>query len=182
MTMSLTNRTNATVDLVDTAGNMIDAAAAVVTGRLHLSSPQDVRTRLLKGDTLAIAYFRYELAIQVASALLAMDPHVIAVYEEQDVPASDDQPAEDATFTEPLRLFVEVENKTPALQAVIDSLNEALSHAVGGLLPEPPHGYIEAIVVDERNSRLLRPRAWGHRPAPALLASREETVTEDSPL
>jgi hypothetical protein len=182
MTMTLTNRTNATVDLVDTAGNMIDAAAAVVTGRLHLSSPQDVRTRLLKGDTLAITYFRFELARQVGSALLAMDPRVVAVYEEQDAPTGEEMAPEDASFTEPLRLFVEVDQKTPALSAVIDSLNEALSHAIGGLLPEPPHGYIEAIVIDERNSRLLRPRAWGHRPAPALLASREETFTDGTPL
>lgn len=170
----MTGWSNLTVDLVDTASNMIDAAAAVVTGRHHLDSPRDVRARLLKGDALASSYFRFELSRQIASALLTMDPHVIAVYEDQDVPESEDVAPDEVTFEEPLRLFVEVEYETPALRAVIDALNEALSQAIGGLLPEPPRGYIEAIVVDERNRRLLRPRANGYRPAPILLAARED--------
>ncbi|HAX23856.1 MAG TPA: hypothetical protein DEU95_13215 [Chloroflexi bacterium] len=171
----MTGWSNLAVDLVDTTSNMIDAAAAVVTGRLHLDSPRDVRARLLSGDALAISYFRFELSRQIASALLTMDPYVIAVYEEQDVPESEDVTPVEASFAEPLKLFVEVACKTPVLPAVIDALNEALSQAIGGLLPEPPRGYIEAIVVDEDNRRLLRPRAYGYHPAPILLAAREDT-------
>ncbi len=169
----MAGRNNLTVDLVETASNMIDAATAVVTGRLHLASPRDVRALLLQGDPRASSYFRYELARQVAAALLTMDPYVIAVYEDQDVPESAEVAPAEATLEEPLRLFVEVEYETPALRTVISALDEALGQAIGGLLPEPPRGSIEAIVVDERNRRLLRPRANGYRPAPVLLIARD---------
>lgn len=161
-----------TVDLVDTTNNMIDAATAVTTGRLHLSAARDTRARLLTGDALAIGYFRFELGRQIAAALLSMDAQVIAVYEEQDVSEADDNIQPSATFDEPLHLFIEVEHQTPVLRTVLDALNEALSQTIGELLPLPSSGYIEAIVIDDHNRRLVRPHANGYRPAPILLDSR----------
>ncbi|MCO5176238.1 MAG: hypothetical protein M9890_04580 [Thermomicrobiales bacterium] len=161
-----------TVDLVDTTNNMIDAATAVTTGRLHLSAARDTRARLLKGDALALGYFRFELGRQIAAALLSMDAHVIAVYEEQDVPEAEDVLPESVPLDEPLRLFIEVEHETPVLRTVIDALNEALSQTIGELLPQPSDGYIAAIVIDDHNRRLLRPHTNGYRPAPILLDSR----------
>lgn len=161
-----------TVDLVDTTNNMIDAATAVTTGRLHLSAARDTRARLLTGDPLATGYFRFELGRQIAAALLSMDAHVIAVYEEQDVSEAEDTSPASASFDEPLRLFIEVEHETPVLRTVIDALNEALSQTIGELLPQRSSGYIEAIVIDDHNRRLLRPRTSGYHPAPILLDSR----------
>lgn len=172
--MSTLNRSELTVDLEKTTLNAIDAAVAVTTGRLRLASPQEVRSRLVKGDPAAVAAFRFELARQIAAVLLWTDPYVIAVYEEQEIPPGEELWAEDATLAEPLRLFVEVEILTPALHAVINALNQSLSRAMGGLLPEPPRGYIDATVIDDPNHRLLKPRARGYRPAPVLLAARDD--------
>lgn len=160
-----------TVDLVDTASAMIDAAAIGVASRLNLSSPGAVAERLRRGDVLAISYFRLELSGQIATALLSMDPYVIAVYEEQD--GLEPGQCAEGPAPEPLRLFVEVECETPALRMVIDALDEALSQTIDGLLPAPPRGYIEAIVVDDHNRRLLRPRTNAYRSAPILLLARE---------
>ena len=178
--MNPIDRESLTVDLEKTAASAIDAAVAVVTGRLNLSSPQEVRQRLLKGDPTTVSYFKFELGHQIASVLLWADPHVVAVYEEQEVPPGEELWAEDATLAEPLRLFVDVEIQTQALQAVISALNGALSRAMGGLLPEPPRGYIDATIIDEHNQRLLRPRAGGYRPAPVLLAAREDVEPHET--
>ena len=172
--MSMLDRGELTVDLEKTTLNAIDAAVAVTTGRLKLTSPQEVRSRLFNGDPTAVSAFRFELARQIAAVLLWTDPYVIAVYEEQEIPPGEELWAEDATLTEPLRLFVEVEILTPALHAVINALNQSLSRAMGGLLPEPPRGYIDATVIDERDHRLLKPRAYGYRPAPVMLAARDD--------
>jgi hypothetical protein len=177
--MSTLDRGELTVDLEKTTLNAIDAAVAVTTGRLKLASPQEVRSRLFKGEPSAVAAFRFELARQVAAVLLWTDPYVKAVYEEQEIPPGEELWAEDATLAEPLRLFVEVEILTPALHAVINALNQSLSRAMGGLLPEPPRGYIYATVIDEPNHRLLKPRAYGYRPAPTLLAARDEDGSPD---
>lgn len=180
--MTMRSRDVPLVDLVETADNMIDAAVAVATGKLHCTSPRDTRCRLVKGDPLAISYFRFELARQVAVALVMMDPHVIAVYEDQDVPPGDELEPAEASLTEPLRLFIEVAFQTAALRSLIESLNEALAETISNILPVPPGGMIDAIVVDDGNSRLLRAKAFGYRPAPLLLASAEDSFTDGSPI
>lgn len=180
--MSMRSGHIASVDLVETAVNMIDAAVAVTTGRLHCVSPQETRCRLVKNDPVAVSYFRFELARQVAVALVMMDPHVIAVFEDQDVPPGDELEPAEASLTEPLRLFIEVEFQTAALRTLIDSLNEALGQTIRDILPVPPRGMIDAIIVDDGNSRLLRARAFGYRPAPLLLASGEDSFTDGSPI
>jgi hypothetical protein len=171
--MGVTVRDSATVNLEETTLNLIDAAVAVTTGRLHLASPRDVRSRLVMGDPLTVDYFRSELARQLAVTVLWLDPHVRAVYEDQDVPPGEELAPAVATLAEPLRLFVEVNFRTPALDAVITALNQALSAVLGEMLPQPPGGYLAVTIVDEGNRRLLRPRANGYRPAPVLLAGRD---------
>jgi hypothetical protein len=183
--MSVVQQSSLTVDLAATVHNMLDAAVAVTTGRLHLSSPTRTRRRLVAGDPAAVSYFRYELARQIASALLWMDAQVIAVYQEQDVPEGEELAPAEATFGEPLHLLVRVEQQTPALRTILDALNEGLTQVIGDLLPQPvlgPRDYIQATVIDRQDSHLLRSRAHGYRPAPVLLASHDETHTDGSPV
>lgn len=155
------------LDLIETTQKMIDAAAAVTTGRLHLSSPTETRFLLVEDDPLAVSYFRYELGRQIAGALLMMDPNVLAVFEDRDLCGH-----EDVSIGDPLRLFVQVTARTFALTTVIAALNQALGQAFLDLLPDAPEGLIEAIIVDDRDSRLLQIGVSGFRPAPVLLAGR----------
>lgn len=178
--MQKTITDTAILDLAESAPNMVEAAVAVTTGRLNLASPLEVRRRIVRGDATAIGYFRFELARQVAAALLWMDRHVQAVYDEQDAPEAEEALPAEPTLDQPLRLFVEVDVETPALSAAVDALSDALSRAIDSMTPRPPRRLIEAIVIDERNRRLLQPGRYGYRPAPLLLAAREafDTVRE----
>ena len=170
--MQLPTERKTPLDLVDTTQRMIDAAAAVTTGRLHLSSPTETRFLLVEGDQLAVSYFRHELARQIAGALLMMDPNVIAVFEDRDHPESEDLIPPEIAIAEPLRLFVHVKCRTAALSMVIEALNQALSQAFTDLLDEPPQDLIETIIVDDRDRRLLEVRIDGFYPEPVLLATR----------
>jgi hypothetical protein len=170
-----------TFDLIETAARMIDAAVAVTTGRLHLSTVQEARRLLVHGDATAVGYFRFELARQFGAALLMMVPHVVAVFEDQDVPDAEEAIPADAPMSEPIRLFVQTDFASAALTALVDALNHALDAAISEALDRPPCGLFQVTIVDDRNSRILRARAYGFRPAPILLASREDTVTDQAP-
>jgi hypothetical protein len=160
-----TPTTNKPLDLVETAHKMMNAAAAVTTGRLHLSSPEDALALLAHGDEQAISNFRLELARQIASALLMMDPHVVAVFEDRDTLVS-------TALDEPLRLWVQVRHRTAALNTVIDALNQALGQAFAVISPDPPRDLVETIIIDERDSRILNVRVSRLSPAPVLLVQR----------
>jgi hypothetical protein len=177
MSMSFTPR--ATVDLAEVTPQMVNAAVAVATGRLRLGNTTETRRRLVAGDADASMYFRFELARQIASLLLSLDSNVIAVYEEQDVPAAEELAPEQPTIFEPISLIVRVELRTPALDAIVNALNDALSEAIGRDLTPLQGGYLDIRVVTERETRHLRPRAYGYRPAPLLLAAREERTDTD---
>lgn len=177
MSMSFTPR--ATVDLADVAPQMVSAAVAVATGRLRLGNVTETRRRLIAGDADASMYFRFELSRQIASLLLSLDSNVIAVYEEQDVPAAEECAPEQPTMFEPIGLIVRVELRTSALDAIVNALNDALSEAIGRDLTPMAAGYLDIQVVTERDARQLRPRAYGYRPAPLLLAAREERTDTD---
>lgn len=177
--MSMSYSPRSTVDLAEVAPQMVNAAVAVATGRLRLGNVTETRRRLIAGDADASMYFRFELARQVASLLLSLDSNVIAVYEEQDVPAAEECAPEQPTMFEPLGLIVRVELRTSALDAVVNALADALSEAIGRELTPLTHGYLDIHVVTERETRQLRPRAYGYRPAPLLLAAREERADSD---
>jgi hypothetical protein len=169
---------NVAVDLDKIARNMVETAVAVTTGRMQMTSPLDVRDCLLAGDTPTVNQFRAELTRQIAAAMLWIDPNVIAVYEEQDALAEADGVSNQGGLSDPqpIRILIEVESQTPALRAIIGALDEALCNAVGSLLPEPlcgVRGYLDAILIDTRNSRLLTPSAQRHRRAFGLLAARD---------
>lgn len=168
-----------TVDLLDKAHGMIEAAVAVTTGRTNLDSPRQARAMLLHGDARAVSYFRHELGRQIASALLMMDPHVIAVFEDQDVPESEEEIPPAAELAEPLRLFVRVEWEMPSIVALIGAIGDSLSHALESVLPYRPHAFIQATIISDADSRLLRARGRGFRPAPVLLGSRQDARTSD---
>jgi hypothetical protein len=80
---------------------------------------------------------------------------------------------------EPIGLIVRVELRTSALDAIVNALSDALSEAIGRDLTPLVAGYLDIQVVTERDARQLRPRAYGYRPAPLLLAAREERTDTD---
>lgn len=160
-----TPTTNKPLDLVETAHKMMNAAAAVTTGRLNLSSPEDALARLVDGDERAISNFRLELARQIASALLMMDPNVIAVFDGRDTLVS-------TALDDPLQLWVQVRHRTAALNTVIDALNQALAQAYTTISPNPPRNLVETIIIDDRDNRILNVGASRLSPAPVLLVER----------
>jgi hypothetical protein len=168
-----------TLDLVEMVDHMVGAAAAVTTGRLSLADPADARFHIVRGDPDALAYFRFELARQVAGVLVWLEPQVTAVFEEQTAPPGEELEPEPPTHTEPLRLIVQVESEPPTLRSVIDALNEAFRQVMFDVLPLPPGGLLRAVIVDADMAHLLRASAYGYRPAPLLLASRANTLAED---
>ncbi len=171
-----------TLDLAEVTPHMVSAAVAVATGRMRLNNVTETRRRLIAGDADASMYFRFELARQVASLLLSLDSNVIAVHEEQDVPEAEECAPEQPTMFEPISLIARVELRTSALDAIVNALNDALSETIGRDLAPFPNGYLDIRVVTQREAHRLRPRAYGYRPAPLLLAAREErTDTDDLP-
>ena len=153
------------LDLVETAQKMLDAAVAVTTGRLHLTSPGQSVGLLGDGDRLAVYYFRIELARQISGALLMMDPRVVAVFEDRHASG-------DIALDESIRLWVQVKYRTAALNTVIDALNQALGQAYSGMFDLSPANAIETIILDDRDSRLLQAGIARLSPAPILLAQR----------
>ncbi|RIK41866.1 MAG: hypothetical protein DCC58_11870 [Chloroflexi bacterium] len=174
--MQRTGESQSVLDLAESAPNMLEAAVAVTTGRLNLSSTLETRRRIVRGDSVAISYFRFELARQVAAALLWMDRQVRAVYEAPDELVAEEAAPEPPDLGAPLRIYIEVENHTPALDAAIDALSAALSLSLDAMTPYPPRRCIEALVINNHNRRLLQPGRYGYRPAPTLLAGREQPV------
>ena len=94
--------------------------------KLNLSSPQESLERVRQGDTKALEYLHYQLALHVAETLGALDDHVrsVSVYEFEATP-------EDRAFGEnpeslPIHLLVWVDRKTSALSALAAALDRAL--------------------------------------------------------
>lgn len=166
-----------TVDLVSKAERMIEAAIAVTTGRMHLDTPAEARALLFRGDETAICYFRHELGRQIGSVLVMMDPGVVAVLEDQDVPDSEEEVPPPPSLETPLRLFVHVDAVTPTIVELVRAIGDALAFALRDVLQHQPREFVSATFVTDRESRLLRARAYGFRPAPVLLAARAEEAS-----
>lgn len=163
---------SAPAELAQTAPQMIDAAAAVTARRMHLPTTLAAVARLQANDPTAVSYFRYEMARQVALLLLRYDRHVVALYEEQDVPDGEEL-APEVSLYDGLRVYVLVEYATHALDHLLEALDRALTAAITERFGRPLGRYLHAVVVDPARADLLRPRARGFRPRPALVLSRE---------
>lgn len=159
-------------DLAHLAPNMVSAAIAVTAGKMHLDSPGAAGEYLEHDHPVAVAYFRHELARQIAALLLQMCGTIEAVYEEHDVPEGDELAPAPIALTEPLRLYLLVSLETAATHALIEGLDDALGAALAVQVKRIPRRLIDHVIVDDRGSQLLKARAMGHRPAPMLLASR----------
>jgi len=158
---------SAPAELDHAAPQMIEQAVAVTARRMHLPTPLSAFARLEANDPTAVSYFRYELARQVALLLLRYDRNVVALYEEQEL-----APPE-ASLYDALRVYVLVEQDTRALDHLLEALDRALVTAIAQRFGQPPSRYLHAVVVDRARANLLRPRAHGHRPRPALVLARE---------
>lgn len=167
--MTAQRRATSTLDLAEMAQRMIEAAAAVTTGQLRLSDPVEVHARLAQGDSIVISHFRHELAHQIGAALLWMDPHVVAVYE--------DQGYGDVSLSAPLRIIVHVDYETAALRSLVAALGEALGQVRLDAFVPPSGTLFDALIVDGRSARLLRGESRGHYQEPKLIASRESLFT-----
>lgn len=171
---------NLPIETSETAPNMIDAAIAVTAGKMHLASPDHALDALHRDDPIAVSYFRYELARQTAAALLRSDDLVAGVYEEQEVPAGEELAPSPAGLFAPLRLYVLVDYETAALRALIDALDHALCKALCKRFQRSIPSLLDLQIVDRSQAELLRPRAYGFRPSPALVMSRD-SLQPDTP-
>jgi len=66
-----------------------------------------------------------------------------------------------------------VEQATHALDHLLEALDRALVGAIAQRFGQPLSRYLQAVVVDPARANLLRPRARGYRPRPALVLARE---------
>jgi len=164
---------SAPAELDHAAPQMIEQAVAVTARRMHLPPPLSAFARLEANDPTAVSYFRYELARQVALLLLRYDRNVVALYEEQEVPDGEELAPPEASLYDALRVYVLVEQDTRALDHLLEALDRALVTAIAQRFGQPPSRYLHAVVVDRARANLLRPRAHGHRPRPALVLARE---------
>ncbi|MDI3340040.1 MAG: hypothetical protein QJR03_05865 [Sphaerobacter sp.] len=164
---------SAPAELTATTPGMIDAAAAVTARRMHLPTPEAALERLRVNDPTALSYFRYELARQVGELLLRYDRHVVALYEEQEVPDGEELAPPEISLHDPLRVYVLVEHATHALDQLLAALDDALTEALAARFGRPAARCLHAVVVEEAQAALIRPRARGYRPRPALILSRE---------
>lgn len=160
-------------EISTTAPNMVDAAVAVTAGKLGLASPEQALDALHREQPIALSYFRYQLARQAATTLLRSDDQVVAVYEEQTVPEAEDAASTPERLADPLRLYVLVEQDTAALRALIDALDGALVEAIRQRFQQSIATILDLVVIDRTQADLLRPRAYGYRPGPALIIARE---------
>lgn len=165
------------LDIERMSPKMIDAALAVTAGKLRLSSTAQAFCKLAAGDPAATGYFRYELARQVAGALLMIDRNVLAVYEEQD-PVVEEIGADPPQLFAPLRVLVRVRWETAALRPVLDDINSALSDALRESMGRPRAPFVVATVICDDDAWVVGSRDRLHRPAPQLLADRDDVPAD----
>jgi hypothetical protein len=161
------------LDIGKIAPKMLDAALAVTAGQLGAPSPAQAFCRLAAGDAAATTYFRYELARQIATALLMTDRNVVAVYEEQE-PVIEEVGAEPLALFAPLRMLVRVRWETATLRPLLRDLNEALAAALRETFGRATARSIDAVIVSDDDAWLVEGRAMLHRPRPQPLASRDD--------
>jgi hypothetical protein len=113
-------------DATSTVQGALVKALDYCAQKLNLSSPQESLERARQGDTKALEYCHYQLALHVAEALGTLDDHVhsVSLYEFEATP-------EDRAFGEnpeslPIHLLVWVDRKTKALSALVAALDRAL--------------------------------------------------------
>lgn len=160
-------------DLAAAVPQMLRRAIKVVVEKLHLAGVEDALDHLHRDQPEAVAYFRHALARQAARLLLTSDPYVLGIYEEQDVPEGEELPPSPPSLVDPLQLYARVERETAALRALIAALDQAMVAALAQQFHRPAFTYLNVLVVDASQEHLLRPRAGGYRPAPALVLARE---------
>lgn len=135
------HRAKRDVDLTEAIVRAVQAAGAVVTGRLGLSSPDELYDQFRAGKSEAIAEFRSELAYQIGATLLWMDQRVKAVYA--------DPAALNTSLAAPLRLIIHVEQESIVLRNLISAIKETLPDVeVYGQRPLLATNF-EAIVLDD---------------------------------
>ena len=158
------------LNLDATARKMIDAAVAVTTGQLGLSTPADTLELLQQGDARAVTPFRRELARQIAGAILMLDEHVDAVFEDR---AGARTNAHRLELRSPFRMWVIARLRTATLYERLHALNQALVQALATLGSSGTTLLVKTMVIDVRDSYLLCSGQQQEDGVPLLLASRQ---------
>lgn len=158
------------LNLEAAARNMVTAAVAVTTGQLGLSSPADTMKLLQQGDARAVTLFRRELAQQISGAILMLDKHVDAVFEEgphrgHSLPGND--------LHRPFRLWVVSRLHTATLYERLDALNQALVQAFSMFGEPDTTPLVETFVIDAHDGHPLCAGQRQGNGVPLLLASRQ---------
>lgn len=159
-------------DLARTAVNMVAAAIAVTAGRMHLEASDAAVDVLRRDDPAAVGHFWAELGRQVATTLLRGSDQVVAIYEEQAVPESEEMAPEEPSLNRPLRLYVQAHIETAALRTLVGALDHALAAAITLRLDHIVTRSVDALIITGEHDRLLSRGVRGYRPAPILVAAR----------
>ncbi len=127
----------------------IAEALALCASRMHLHSPESVVESLRNSDELALDYFEYGIACQVAEHLGAMDGEVRCVYV-----YDDEASPEDAGYSRHgfriIHLIVRVGRRTGALNALIAAIDRPLVRAYAEMLDQQQMQHLlDVQVIDE---------------------------------
>ena len=115
-------------DADSTAEIILAKAMEFCAHKMGLSGTQDVFDRLRQGDGNACKYCHYSVAKQVAASLGMLDENVKSVYIIDYDATPEDLCFGQETKTLPIHLIVWTERKTQALDALVESLDDALVH------------------------------------------------------
>jgi hypothetical protein len=159
-------------DLTLSTRNMVDGALAVTTGRLHLEDPEQAFERVVHNDVTALEYFRHELAHQIAMLLIQMDPQVVTVYKEHELPEAEEFGTPQLRLTDPIRLVVYSERETAALRSLVGALDQSITDVLSEHCGRVASGLIDVDIIDEVRARRVNASAGGFRPPPMELVSR----------
>jgi hypothetical protein len=158
-------------DLARAAENMVAGAIAVTTGRLHLDDPWEAFERVRADDAPALEYFRHELAHQIAMVLTRMDPSVVEVYMEHELPEAEEFGTPHLRVNDPVHLVVYSERETAALRSLIDAIDRSIVEVLHGRELNVAPGLIRVDIIDQAQARRVNASAGGFRPPPVRLVS-----------
>lgn len=120
-------------DAASAGEDALEKALVFATAKLSLPSTQSVVDRLRLGDSIAVQYVSYGLAIQIGQTLGTLDETVQTVYLFEDFATP-----EDLAFAQPTRLTVNliahVERKTKAFESLAQALARSLAVRYGELI------------------------------------------------
>jgi len=148
--------THVPVDLPEAnriAGQIVEQAISFCAKKLNAPSAEAAFDRICSNDRVACDYFLYGLTKHVATSLGALDEHAKAAYTvEYEAVPNDACFAESETDAVLVHLIVWTARKTAAFEALVRTLDQALSSALAAQFDRTPQqSVLDVQVIDDQD-------------------------------